>query len=70
VSSLVARLVPAWAIRSRSDHDDDGATARDRYGDHVGEIALYPTDGLMDAPHPRTGHVGLHLRWMSCSPGA
>ena len=37
-----------------------GATARDRYGDHIGEIALYPTDGLMDAPHPRTGHVGLH----------
>lgn len=41
-------------------HDDEGMTARDRYGDHIGEILLQPSDGVMDDPHSRTGHVGLH----------
>jgi hypothetical protein len=41
-------------------NDDDGATARKRYGDHIGQLDLLPTDGLMDEPHRKTGHVGLH----------
>lgn len=41
-------------------HDDDGDTARRRYGDHIAEIHLNPSDGVMDTPHPKSGHVGLH----------
>jgi len=41
-------------------NDDDGQTAIKRYGDHIGEVALSATDGLMDEPNPRTGHIGLH----------
>jgi len=41
-------------------NDDDGQTAIKRYGDHIGEVALSMTDGLMDEPNPRTGHIGLH----------
>jgi len=43
-----------------ASNDDGGATARDRFGDHIGEIVIGPDDGLMNFPHPRSGHVELH----------
>lgn len=41
-------------------HDDDGKTGVERYGDHIGEIALVETDGVMDEPNPKSGHIELH----------
>jgi len=43
-----------------SVHDDDGQTAIERYGDHVGELSLTASDGMMDEPNPKSGHIGLH----------
>jgi hypothetical protein len=40
-------------------NDDGGATAIQRYGDHIAEIALVEADGLSDAPNKK-GHFGLH----------
>jgi hypothetical protein len=40
-------------------HDDNGATAVARYGDHIGEIDLSEADGVLDAPN-KAGHFGLH----------
>jgi hypothetical protein len=40
-------------------NDDGGVSARNRLGDHVGEILLTTTDGVMDVPNAK-GHVSLH----------
>jgi hypothetical protein len=42
-----------------SFNDDGGATARDKYGDHIGEIDLCEDDGLVTLPNGN-GHISLH----------
>lgn len=60
--SLWETLEKAQKIYSdlASGHDDSGATAIQEYGDHIGEIALQPSDGVMDLPN-RRGHISLHV---------
>jgi hypothetical protein len=40
-------------------NDDDGETARKRFGDHIGEIDLDANDGSMTEPN-KNGHISLH----------
>lgn len=40
-------------------NDDGGKTAAKEYGDHISEIDIVESDGLMDLP-TREGHVRLH----------
>lgn len=42
-----------------ASNNDDGETARQRLGDHIGEITLLPSDGVMDQPNAK-GHITLH----------
>lgn len=60
--SLWETLEKAQKIYSdlAAGHDDNGATAIQEYGDHIGEIAFQPSDGVMDLPNKR-GHISLHV---------
>lgn len=41
------------SLKEREDADS-------RYGNHIGEIDLVESDGLMSEPNPKTGHIDLY----------